>query len=85
MNFNPGMLGFGPEQMQAAQEVGRLLKLEVHKCPQKGRVEFRYIAISPEDPRTQATINNCVDGLAMQMAMVHDTIFGMKGKIIQED
>jgi len=26
-----------------------------------------------------------VEGLAMQMAMIHDTFFGMKGKIIQED
>ena len=85
MTINPGMMGFDPHQMQAAHEIGKHLKLEVRKCPREGRLEIRYIAVNPEDVRSRGTIANCVEGLAMQMAMIHDTLFGMKGKIIQED
>ena len=85
MTFNQGMMGFDPQQMQAAREIGKHLRLEVKKCSREGRLEIRYIAVNPGDPRSQVTIVNCVDGLAMQMAMIHDTMFGMKGKIIQED
>jgi len=84
MTFNPGMMGFDPQQMQAAREMGKHLRLEVRKCLKEGRLEIRYIAVNPQDQRFQATIANCVESLAMQMAMIHDTIFGMKGKIIQE-
>jgi len=84
MTFNPGMMGFDPQQMQAAREMGKHLRLEVRKCPREGRLEIRYIAVNPEDPRFQGTIVNCVESLAVQMAMIHDTMFGMKGKIIQE-
>jgi len=85
MNFNPGMLGFDPQQMQVAREVGKHLRLEVKKCPREGRLEIRYVAIDPEDPNAQVTITNHVESLAIQMAIIHDTMFGMKGKIIQED
>ena len=85
MTFNPGMMGFDPQQMQAAREIGKHLRLEVRKCTREGRLELRYVAVNPEDARSQETIVNCVEGLAMQMAMIHDTFFGMKGKIIQED
>ena len=84
MTFNPGMMGFDPQQMQAAHEVGKHLRLEVRKWPREGRLEIRYVAVNPGDARSQATITNCVEGLAMQMAVIHDTMFGMKGKIIQE-
>ena len=84
MTFNPGMMGFDPQQMQAAHEIGKHLRLEVRKCPREGWIEIRYVAVNPGDVRSQATIANCVEGLAMQMALIHDTIFGMKGKIIQE-
>ena len=85
MTFNPGMMGLDPQQMQAAREVGKQLRLEVRKYPGEGRLEIRYVAINPEDPRSQITITNCVEGLAMQMAVIHDTLFGMKGKIIHGD
>ena len=85
MTFNPGMMGFDPQQMQAAREIGKHLRLEVRKCIREGRLEIRYVAVNPEDARSQETIVNCVEGLAVQMAMIHDTFFGMKGKIIQED
>ena len=85
MTFNPGMMGFDPQQMQAAREIGKHIRLEVRKCTREGRLEIRYVAVNPEDARSQEAIVNCVEGLAMQMAMIHDTFFGMKGKIIQED
>ena len=85
MTFNPGMMGFDPQQMQAAREIGKHLRLEVRKCPKEGRLEIRYVAINTEEPEAQDTIANCVETLAMQMAMIHDTMFGMKGKIIHED
>ena len=50
MTFNPGMMGFDLEQMKAAREVGRRLRLEVRKCPKEGRLEIRYIAVNAEDP-----------------------------------
>ena len=85
MTFNPGMMGFDPQQMQAAREIGKHLKLEVRKCPKEGRLEIRYVAVNTEESEVQDTIANCVETLAMQMAMIHDTMFGMKGKIIHED
>ena len=85
MNFNPGMMGFDPQQIQAAREIGKHIRLEVRKYPREGRLEIRYVAVNPGDVRSQETIANCVEGLAMQMAVIHDTMFGMKGKIIQED
>ena len=85
MTLNPGMMGFDPEQMKAAREVGKCLKLEVRKCPKEGRLEIRYIAANAGDPGAQDAIANCVENFALQMAMIHDTFFGMKGKIIHED
>jgi len=85
MTFNPGMMGLDPQQMKAAREVGKRLKLEVKKCPKEGRLEIRYVAINTEDPGAQDAIANCVENFAVQMAMIHDTFFGMKGKIIHED
>lgn len=84
MNFNPGMMGFDPQQMQAAREIGKHIRLEVRKYPREGRLEIKYIAVNPGDVRSQTAIANCVEGLVMQMAVIHDTMFGMKGKIIQE-
>jgi len=85
MTFNPGMMGFDPQQMQAAREIGKNLRLEVRKCPREGRLEIKYIAVNLEDARSQETMVNCVEGLATQMAVIHDTMFGMKGKIIHEE
>jgi len=85
MTLNPGMMGFDPQQIQAAREIGKHLRLEVRKCPKEGRLEIKYVAVNPEDPNAIETIANCVETLTMQMAMIHDTMFGMKGKIIHED
>ncbi len=35
MTFNPGMIGIDPQQMQAAREVGKHIRLEVRKCPRE--------------------------------------------------
>jgi hypothetical protein len=85
MTFNPSMMGFDPQQMAAARELGKRLKIEVRKCPREGQLEIRYIAVNSEEPGAQDAIANCVETLAMQMAMMHDTFFGMKGKIIHKD
>ena len=85
MTLNPGMMGFDPEKMKAAHEVGKRLRLEVRKCPREGRLEIRYVAVNAEDPGAQDTIAHCVENFAVQMAMIHDTFFGMKGKIIHEN
>ena len=85
MNFNPGMMGLDPQQMAAARELGRLLKLEVRKCPREGQLVIRYIAVNAEEPEAQDAVANCVENFAAQLAMMHDTLFGMKGKIIHEE
>ena len=43
---NPGIFGVSPQQMQAAREIGNHLRVEIRKCPSKGRLEIRYIAIN---------------------------------------
>ena len=85
MTFNPEMMGFTPEQMQAAREIGKHVRLEMKKSVKQGRLEIQYIAINPEDPKAQAAIANCVESFAMQMANLHDTFFGIKGKITNMD
>jgi len=82
--FNPGMLGISPQQMQAAQELGKRLRIEIRKCPAKGRLEVRYIAIDPEDAQAHETAANGVNTLAEQLAYMHDAMFAMKGEIIHE-
>jgi hypothetical protein len=82
--INPGMFGFNPEQLKAAQEVGKHLRLEVRKCPREGRVEIRYVAIDPSNAQVAQVIGGCVESMAAQLAHLHDMMFGMKGKIINE-
>ncbi len=82
MMFNPGMFGLTPQQMQAAREVGKHLRIEIRKCPGEGRLEIRYIAINPGDTQAVETAANAVNSLAEQIAYMHDTMFGVKGQII---
>jgi len=84
MTFNPAMFGIDSQQLHVAHELGKRLRVEVTKCPGEGWVQIRYVALDPDNPQSQATIANCVEGFAMQIAIMHDTFFGMKGKIIQE-
>jgi predicted RecB family endonuclease len=84
MMFNPGMFGFSPEQMQSAREVGKHLRTEIRKCPREGRLEIRYLAIHPGDTKALETAAGAVDTLAAQLAYMHDTMFGMKGEIINQ-
>ena len=85
MTFNPGMMGLDPQQMQAAREIGKHVRLEMKKSAKQGRLEIQYIPLDPEDPKAQAAIANCVESFAMQMATLHDTFFGIKGKITDMD
>jgi len=84
VNFNPAMFGVDPKQMEGAKEMGKMLRLELRKCPREGRLEIKYIPINPQDPRAQETVVSCIEGFAMQAAMIHDMLLGMKGKIIHE-
>jgi len=82
MVFNPAMFGVNPEQMQAAREIGRHLRVEIRKCPREGRLEIRYVAINPGDTKALETAANGIDTLAEQLAYMHDAMFGMKGEIV---
>jgi hypothetical protein len=82
MTFDPGIMGFDPQQMQAAREIGKHIRLEMRKSAKQGRLEIQYVAINADDPRAVDAIANCVDSFATQMAVIHDTFFGMKGKFI---
>ena len=84
MAFDLSAMGMSPQQIQAAHELGKHLRIEIRKWPKEGRLEIRYVAINPEDPGAKDVIGQSTDGLAMQLAFTHDTLFGMKGKIIQE-
>jgi hypothetical protein len=83
--FNPGMFGISPEQMQAAKQVGQVLKVEIRKCPREGRIEIRYVRLHPEDQESQKAAAAIVDSFAGQMAYLHDTLFAMKGNLIHLD
>jgi hypothetical protein len=82
MVFNPAMFGVTPQQIQAAREIGKHLRIEIKKCPREGRLEIRYIAINREDTKALETAAKSVDTLAEQLAYMHDAMFGMKGEII---
>jgi hypothetical protein len=84
MNFNPAMFGIDPKQLEGARQVGKILRLELRKCPREGRLEIKYIPIDPHDPRAQETVATCIENFAIQAAMIHDMLLGMKGKIIHE-
>jgi len=83
--FNPAMFGVSPEQMQAAKQIGQLLKVEIKKCPREGRIEIRYVSLHPKDKQSQEAIAGLVNNFAGQMAYLHDMLFSMKGDLIQQD
>ena len=84
MTLNLEGMGFDPNMIQAARRVGSLLRLEITKRPGQGVLKPRYVALNPEDPEATKAMASCVDSFATQVAMLHDTMLGMKGKIIQE-
>jgi hypothetical protein len=83
--FNPAMFGISPEQMQAAKQVGQLLKVEIRKCPREGRIEIRYVSLHEKDKQSQEAIAGLVNNFSGQMAYLHDTLFAMKGDLIHQD
>jgi hypothetical protein len=80
--INPAMFGVSPQQMEQAKEVGRHLKMEITKYRNQGRLEVRFILINPNE---DYNIGDPVDKLCDQLAWGFDTMFDIKGKIINVD
>jgi len=77
--INPAMFGVSPQQMEQAKEVGRHLRMEITKYRKQGRLEVRFILINPSE---DYDIADPVDKLCDQLAWGFDTMFDIKGKII---
>ena len=80
--INPAMFGVSPQQMEQAKEVGRHLRMEITKYRKQGRLEVRFILINPNE---DYNIGDPVDKLCDQLAWGFDTMFDIKGKIINVD
>ena len=80
--INPAMFGVSPQQMEQAKEVGRHLKMEITKYRNQGRLEVRFVLINPNE---DYNIDDPVDKLCDQLAWGFDTMFDIKGKIINVD
>ncbi len=80
--FNPAMLGVSPQQMQQAKAVGQHLRIELIKYRRQGRLEIRFIPINPAE---DVDLGAPVDSLCDQLAYGFNSMFDIKGKIIQED
>jgi hypothetical protein len=77
--INPAMFGVSPQQMEQAKEVGRHLRMEITKYRKQGRLEVRFTLINPDE---NYDIGEPVDKLCDQLAWGFDTMFDIKGKII---
>jgi len=80
--INPAMFGVSPQQMEQAKEVGLHLRMEIRKYRKEGRLEVRFILI---DPNEDYDIGDPVDKLCDQLAWGFNTMFDIKGKIINVD
>ena len=79
---NPAMFGVSPQQMEQAKEVGRHLRMEITKYRKQGRLEVRFILINPNE---DYDLGDPVDKLCDQLAWGFNTMFDIKGKIINVD
>ena len=80
--INPAMFGISPQQMEAAREVGKHLRMQVIRHTGEPHLEIRCILINPSesyDPRQGIT------QLAEQLMSYHDVFFGMEGELIDVD
>ena len=77
--INPAMFGVSPQQMEQAKEVGRHLRMEIIKYRKQGRLEVRFILINPNE---DYDVGDPVDKLCDQLAWGFNTMFDIKGKII---
>jgi len=80
--INPAMFGVSPQQMEQAKEVGRHLKMEIRKYRREGRLEVRFVLINPNE---SYDVGDPVDKLCDQLAWGFNTMFDIKGKIINVD
>ena len=80
--INPAMFGVSPQQMEQAKEVGRHLKMEITKYRNQGRLEVRFILINANE---DYDVGDPVDKLCDQLAWGFNTMFDIKGKIINVD
>ena len=80
--INPAMFGVSPQQMEQAKEVGLHLRMEIRKYRREGRLEVRFILINPNE---DYDIGDPVDKLCDQLAWGFNTMFDIKGKIINVD
>jgi len=80
--INPAMFGVSPQQMEQAKEVGRHLRMEIIKYRKQGRLEVRFVLINPNE---DYDISEPVDKLCDQLAWGFNTMFDIKGKIINVD
>jgi len=80
--INPAMFGVSPQQMEQAKEVGRHLKMEIRKYRKEGRLEVRFVLINPNE---SYDVGDPVDKLCDQLAWGFNTMFDIKGKIINVD
>ena len=80
--INPAMFGVSPEQMEAAKEVGRHLRMQVIRHSGEAHLEIKYMLVDAGegyDPRQAIT------QLAEQLMSYHDVLFGMEGEVIDVD
>ena len=77
--INPAMFGISPQQMEQAKEVGRHIRMEITKYRKEGRLEVRYILVNPGE---DVDLGRIVDQVADQLAWGHDSMFDIKGKIV---
>jgi hypothetical protein len=80
--INPAMFGVSPQQMEQAKEVGRHLRMEIIKYRKQGRLEVRFVLINPNE---DYDITEPVDKLCDQLAWGFNTMFDIKGKIVNVD
>jgi len=80
--INPAMFGVSPQQMEQAKEVGRHLRMEIIKYRKQGRLEVRFVLINPNE---DYDIGDPVDKLCDQLAWGFNTMFDIKGKIVNVD
>jgi len=80
--INPAMFGVSPQQMEQAKEVGQHLRMEIIKYRKQGRLEVRFVLINPNE---DYDITEPVDKLCDQLAWGFNTMFDIKGKIVNVD
>jgi len=80
--INPAMFGISPQQLEAAKEVGKHLRMQVIRHSREPHLEIKYILV---DPNESFDPGQGITQLAEQLMSYHDVFFGMEGEIIDVD